>query len=210
MKLSFNELTMDPAPTVQSLQGLLEIALVRKGWRFREVDGTVRGRLPEWPAQVEAILDPGNDSRPPAIGICVAFGAMPLGGERFREVVNADREIFFRAFGPFVLRQALDDSTWAPDIPRDSFVMGFGPLSGVSSRTAIAIFDRVPTERGEALVQRFISEVSRLAEVGNMMAVVLQRLYQRTVLDFHPRKPVKLPETVGTAAPPEPTYPWRR
>jgi hypothetical protein len=195
---------------VQKLQGLLEIALTRKGWRFREADATVRGRLPEWPAQVEAILDPGNGSRPPALGIIVDFGAMPLGGERFRDVLNADRDMFFRAFGPFVLRQVREDCTWAPDVPRDSFVIGFGPLSGVSTHTSLAIFDRVPKEQGDALVQRFIAEVSRLAEVGNHMAMVLQRLYQRTVLDYRPHKVSRLPDTAGTTTAPEPMYPWRR
>jgi hypothetical protein len=201
---------MGSMPTVEQMLGLLEIALTRRGWRFRQADGAIRGRLPEWPAQIEAMVDPGNGSRPPAIGICIDFGSMPLRGERFRDVLNADREIFFRAYGPFVLRQVRGDATWAPDVPRDAFVVGFGPLAGISRQTALAIFDRAPKETGDALVERFVAEASRFAEVGNTMAMVLQRLYQRTVLDFNPKRFSHLPETIGTPVLQESAYPWRR
>ena len=199
----------------------LNARLGRRGWHFHVSDGEVLGRHQEWAPQVETLVDPGDDERLPALGIVLDFGSMPLGGERFRDVLNAEREDIFHGFGSFRLRQLREDGSWAGEITHRAFVHGYGTGTEISRHTTRAVFDRCPAERGAAIVERFLDELPRLAEVGGTMALLLQRIYQRTVL----RRPLEaetvLPEVVGTsggalhvlgstALQPEPTYPWRR
>jgi hypothetical protein len=98
---------------------------------------------------------------------------------------------------------------------------------GVSRQAQLVVIDRCPRERGAALVERFGAETNRFVEVGNEIASLLQRTYQRTVLGSE--DPVAdLPEVVSpagggvatTVAMPDvvvggtrvvaETYPWRR
>jgi hypothetical protein len=173
--------------------------LGRRGWRFRVAADGVRGRTQSWPSQLESLLDPGSDDRLPALGLVLDFRAMPLGGERFRDVLNGERESLLRGFGAFRVRQLRRDGSWAPEIGHRAFMHGYGTGTAISRQTDVVIFDRGPSERGEKLVERFVTEVARFMETGGALAALLQRLYRRTVLNaIVPEAP--LPETVGASS----------
>ena len=203
------------------LREALDGRLLRRGWRFREEGAVVNGRVQDWPHQMFLLVDPGGSDRPACLGLALNFDGMPLGGERFRDILNADREEMLYSYGNFRLRQLLKDGSWGAEVGHRSFLHGYGSGSGITRRTALAIFDRCPSERGLGLVERVVADLPRIAETGAAFAAGLQRVYQRIVLtgDGPSRD---LPDVVGSAAPPpsaifaprpadaEPSYPWRR
>jgi len=203
------------------LHDALDTRLGRRGWRFRRDGETVTGRVADWPRQLSLVADPGAASRPPGLGLALRFDAMPLGGERFRDILNADREEMLGAYGSFRVRQLLDDGRWASELGHRAFLHGYGSGSGISRRAALAVFDRCPEERGEALAERVVADLPRLAETGTVLAATLQRVYQRTVLTAE-AEPEPLPDVVGsttatvgaalagTALVLDGAYPWRR
>jgi hypothetical protein len=187
----------------------LRDALAPRGWRFKVLKGTIRARLQDWPAQVEVLIDPGSDGLPSRLGVLLDFRSMPLGGERLRDIFNADREGILGRYGSFFLRQVRSDGAWAGEVTHGAFLQGFGSASGISRQTQIALFDRSLKLRGDELIDNFIEDIARFAEAGNQVAATLQRVYQRTVLTGHTLQ-IELP---GDTPPPdagEPSYPWRR
>jgi hypothetical protein len=140
------------------------------------------------------------------------MGTMPLGGERFRDTLNNDREQALRGFGGFWVRQFLVGGGWAADVSDNAFL--HGATTGISRNALLVFFDRRPAERGRALVDRFVDESNRFVETGNHLGAILQRVYQRTVLGT-PTASVALPGLVPamSAAPiglADDNYPWRR
>ena len=126
---------------VTALREDLNHRLHRRSFRFREVGATLRGRPPEWPPQLEVLIDSGEADRLPSLGIVVDLAAMPLGGERFRDILNADREEIFHGFGSFRVRQLRHDGTWAPEVGHRAFVHGYGVGTGLSRQASLAVFD---------------------------------------------------------------------
>ncbi|MEA2647302.1 MAG: hypothetical protein QOE92_2385 [Chloroflexota bacterium] len=199
--------------------------LRKRGWQYVVAGSRVSGRRLEWPPQLRFILDLGGDDHPPVMALALDFRSMPLGGERFRDIFNADREELLGPLGTFTVRQVRGDEVLGREMSESSFLHGMG--DGVSRQAQLVVFDRRPVERGEALLERFGNETNRFVEVGNEIASLLQRTYQRTVLGSE--EPVAdLPEVVApattpTTAPPampavvggtvpavRETYPWRR
>jgi hypothetical protein len=134
---------------------------------------------------------------------------MPLGGERLRDIINADRDSVLGRYGTFVLRQIKDDDTWLPPVSSGAFLHGFGSSSGITRQARAALFERAPTQRGMELIEHFIEDVARYAESGNMLAATLQRVYQRTVLSGSTSM-ISLPGDPPPEAPAVEEYPWRR
>jgi hypothetical protein len=181
-----------------------------RGWKFAQEPGRVVARKHEWPAQVHVLIDFGT-AGDASLALVVDMGTMPLGGERFREIFNGNREQSLRGFGNFRVRQFLADGRWALDVSDNAFL--YGATTGISRAARLVYFDRRPAERGRALVARFIAESNRFVETGNQIGAVLQRVYQRTVLGS-PTTPVALPRLVaaGSAASNpfvDEAYPWR-
>ena len=168
-------------------------------------------RKHEWPAQLHVAIDFAPDAEM-ALALVIDMGAMPLGGERFRDIFNSDREQSLRGFGNFTVRQVLLEGGWSPDINDSAFLHGAN--TGISRSARLVFLDRGATERGQALAERFIAESNRFVETGYALAATLQRVYQRTVLSA-PRQSLRAPGMVAatTLAPAEilqNTYPWRR
>ena len=188
----------------------LDQRLSPRGWRIRPVATTVRARQSDWPEQVEVVMGDNADGTG-MLALAINFRSMPLGGERFRDIFNADREEILRTFGSFTVRQLRHDSTWAPTIGHRAFMGGFG-VAGVSRQAQVVMFDRCPAAQfGPDMYETFFAEAARFAEAGDQVAQVLQRVYQRTVLANQPHA-IELPVEAGIGAPELATtvYPWRR
>lgn len=191
--------------------------LSQRGWSFIQEPGRVIARKHDWPAQLSVLIDFGTHGEA-ALALVVDMGTMPLGGERFRDMFNEDREQSLRGFGSFRVRQLLVNGGWAADVGANAFL--HGATTGISRAARLVFFDRHPVERGRALADRFIAESNRFVETGNQLGAILQRVYQRTVLGA-PTPLKALPRVVPTlsAAPVmssaragivDETYPWRR
>jgi hypothetical protein len=197
----------DPADAARNLIDQLS----PRGWTFAQEPGRVIARKHEWPAQLHALVDFGiyGDA---ALALVIDMGTMPLGGERFRDTLNNDREQSLRGFGGFWVRQLLIGGGWAADLSYNAFL--HGATTGISRNALLVFFDRRPAERGRALVERFVAESNHFVETGNHLGAILQRVYQRTVLGT-PTASVALPGLVPamSAAPiglADDNYPWRR
>ena len=202
----------------------MDHVLRKRGWQYVASGSRVTGRKLEWPSQLRFILDLGHDDHAPVMALALDFRSMPLGGERFRDIFNAEREELLTQLGSFKVRQMRGDEMVGRELSEASFLHGMG--GGVSRQAQLLVIDRCPAERGDALIERFGVETNRFIEVGNEIAALLQRTYQRTVLGSE--DPVAdlpevvapagampaaaaMPAVVGGAAPPvRETYPWRR
>lgn len=196
----------DPTDASRSLTESLNL----RGWTFTQEPGRVVARKHDWPTQLHVLIDFGAHGDA-ALALVVDMGTMPLGGERFREMFNNDREQSLRGFGNFRVRQYLDSGGWAADVSDSAFL--YGATTGISRAARLVFFDRRPAERGWALVERFVAESNRFVEAGNQLGAILQRVYQRTVLGT-PTRMVALPGRVPAVSPApiglvDDTYPWR-
>jgi hypothetical protein len=196
---------IEPTDAARSLNDTLSPG----GWTFDQQPGRVIARKHDWPTQLHVLIDFGSDGDA-ALALVLDMRTMPLGGERFRDLFNTDREQSLRGFGNFRVRQLLASGGWASDVSDSAFL--YGATTGISRAARLVFFDRHPVERGSALVKRFIVENHRFAETGDQIASILQRLYQRTVLGS-PTASVALPR-LAPAMSHVPygiieTYPWR-
>jgi hypothetical protein len=194
---------------IQDAIATLRERLGDRGWKFKAVKGTIRARMQDWPSQLELLIDPGAE-RAPRLGLLLGFHAMPMGGERLRDIFNSDRENVLGRYGTFQLRQVNAESQWLPPVTSGAFMHGFGSNSGISRQAHVVLFDREPSQRGIELVEHFVEDIGRYTESGNTVAFTLQRVYQRTVLAGN-APAIELPED----HPPEEKapageYPWRR
>jgi hypothetical protein len=197
---------IDPAIATQSLVE----SLGSRGWIFTREPGRVIARKRDWPAQLHVLIDFGTRGDA-ALALVIDMANMPLGGERFRDMFNRDRELPLRGFGNFRVRQFLVGGEWARDLSDNAFL--YGATTGISRTARLVFFDRRPVERGAALVERFIAESNRLLEAGNQIGSILQRVYQRTVLGASTPS-VALPSLVPAIsstplAGVDETFPWR-
>jgi hypothetical protein len=191
--------------------------LSQRGWTFIQEPGRVIARKHDWPAQLHVLIDFGAHDDA-TMALVVDMGTMPLGGERFRDMLNDDREMSLRGFGSFRVRQLLVSGAWAADVSDSAFL--HGATTGISRAARLVFFDRHPVECGRALADRFIAESNRFVETGNQLGAMLQRVYQRTVLGA-PTPLAALPRlapatslapsmSLAPAAAGDETYPWRR
>jgi len=171
-------------PSTFSNASLLAIVLgerlARRGWTFREGETCVTAHRPEWPAQLCVLARKAEDDAPAMLGLAIEFGSMPLGGERFRDVFNGDREEILRGYGRFQLRQLTHDGGWLGPVSDRAFMHGM--TDGVSRRAKLAVFDRLTPGESGSLAEQFAADSNRMVETGAEVARDLQRLYQRTVL----------------------------
>jgi hypothetical protein len=177
-------------PTHSSLPRQLSQLLSGRGWVAFEKRTSVTARKHDWPAQLRLVVDPGNATE----------RSMPLGGERFRDIFNMEREQILRGLGPFRVRQMHDDG-WTDGVSDRIFLHGIE--GGISRASGLVLFDRCPPEGGAALLSALPVESTRLLETGSQIAQLLQRTYNRTVLRND--APAQSPTVLG-----EPSYPWRR
>ncbi|MGB2940370.1 MAG: hypothetical protein WBD38_08750, partial [Candidatus Dormiibacterota bacterium] len=167
----------------------------------------------DWPAQLRLVVDPGAATERPILGLALDFRSMPLGGERFRDIFNMEREQILRGLGAFRVRQMHGDG-WSDGVSDRIFLHGIE--GGISRASGLVLFDRCPSEGGAALLSALPVESTRLLETGGQIAQLLQRTYNRTVLR-NDAPMADLPELVSTGIPAqsptvlgEPSYPWRR
>ncbi|GAC1333116.1 MAG: hypothetical protein NVSMB17_13130 [Candidatus Dormibacteria bacterium] len=171
-------------PSTFSNASLLAIVLgdrvARRGWAFKEAGSCVTAHRPEWPTQLFVLVREAEDDAPPMLGLAIEFGAMPLLGERFRDVFNGDREEILRGYGRFQLLQLTHEGAWLRPTSDHAFMHGMA--NGISRKARLAVFDRtLPGEPG-SLAEHFARDSNRMVETGAEVARELQRLYQRTVL----------------------------
>jgi hypothetical protein len=103
---------------------------------------------------------------------------------------------------------------WTEGVSDRIFLHGIE--GGIRRSTDVVLFDRSPDASGAAILDAFAAESSRLLETGALLAQLLQRTYNRTVLR-NDAPMAGLPEMVSagivTHSPTvlgEPSYPWRR
>jgi hypothetical protein len=210
---------------LKTLAAEVQQRVAPRGWTVRVAEGSIRARHGAWPPQMEVMVAPAAAEGRAGYGLIIDFRSMPFGGERFKDIFNADREQLLHLIGGFRVHQRKGDGSWLPVVSGSAFLGGFGISAGIARQTVACIFERSVSDQGRALVERFLTEVIRIEEAGSEIASTLQRVYQRTVLastaaigalyadaeepgeedgapDAEPPKP--------PPAPPEPTYPWRR
>jgi hypothetical protein len=190
----------------------LRIELSRRGWNLETEYGRIKASKPGWPVQLYALIHFGDEDSASVMAFVIDMSAMPLTGERFRDVFNADRDDLLRGFGRFRVRQLLKNGAWAPEIGDRAFLGGLTP--GIRLTSRLVMLDLCPAEVGDALALRFIAESARFVETGNLIAATLSRMYLPTVLGTAVQA-LELPAMVPVGMPPlnqepEPSYPWRR
>ncbi len=190
----------------------LRIELSRRGWNRETESGRIKASRPGWPVQMFALIHFGDEDSASVMAFVIDMSAMPLAGERFRDVFNADKDELLRGFGHFRVRQLLKKGAWAPEMGDRAFLSGLNP--GIRLTTRLVMLDVCPVECGDALALRFIAESGRFVETGNLIAGTLDRMYLPTVLGVAVQ-PLELPAMVPVGMPPlnqepEPSYPWRR
>lgn len=214
------------ASTSDAIHRLAEHGSTR-GWTFSPAATAIFARQSDWPAQLAVIIDEGGPGRLGTMGLIVDFRTMPLGGERFKDILNADREETMGRFAPFQVRQLRTDGSWATPVAGSSFLAAFGPASGIARATSAVVFDRAAGSSGTEVRDKFTRDHIKLVEAGASLSGLLQRVYQRTVLTGEigikelpglvgetPATGIgqltrALPAVAGVAMP-EPAYPWRR
>jgi hypothetical protein len=190
----------------------LRIELAGRGWTVESEYGQVKAGKPGWPVQVYALVHFGDEANASVMALVMDLSAMPLAGERFRDVFNADKDDVLRGFGRFRVRQLLKNGAWAPEKGDRAFLSGLS--AGIRPTTRLVMLDICPLESGDALSLRFIAESGRFLETGNLLAEMLGRIYLPGVLGAA-IQPLDLPAMVPVGMPalnhePEPSHPWPR
>ncbi|MFN2463073.1 MAG: hypothetical protein ABR573_04115 [Candidatus Dormibacteria bacterium] len=190
--------------------------LARRGWQFREAGASVTAHRPEWPAQLCVLVREAEEDAPAMMGLAMDLSAMPLRGERFRDVFNSDREQLMRGYGRCNVLQLTHQGSWLR--PQSDRAFLHGMTDGISRRTSLAVFDRASVDEPGSLAERMAADSNRIVETGAELAGTLQRLYQRTVLSQPVVDDSRLPDivrpSIAVLAPTADTvggdYPWRR
>jgi hypothetical protein len=196
----------------QSPAHALSRELSHRGWEIETEEGRLKASKPGWPVQVYVLLHFGDEESASVMALVIDMSAMPLAGERFRDIFNADKDELLRGFGRFRVRQLLKSGAWAPEMTHRAFLTGLNP--GIRLATRLVMLDLCPVESGNALAIRFIRESARFVEAGNLISSTLARVYLPTVLGTAVQV-VELPAMIPVGMPPlnkepEPSYPWRR
>jgi hypothetical protein len=190
----------------------LSVELTRRGWNLEREEGRIKASMTGWPVQVYVLIHFGDEDSASVMAVVIDISAMPLAGERFRDVFNADKHELLRGFGHFRVRQLLKSGAWAPEMGDRAFHSGLNP--GIRLATRLVMIDTCPVESGNALAIRFIAESGRFVETGNLIGAALDRLYLPTVLTTGVEV-LELPEMVPVGMPPlnqepGPSHPWLR
>ncbi|MDP9326471.1 MAG: hypothetical protein M3O87_08060 [Candidatus Dormibacteraeota bacterium] len=202
---------MEPADASVTQQ--LYQLLSRRGWAASETGTSVTAHKHDWPAQLRLLVDPGSATERSILGLTLDFRSMPLGGERFRDIFNMEKEEILRGMGSFRVRE-MRGNGWTDGVSDRIFLHGIE--GGINRATDVVLFDRSLAESGAAILDAFGVESGRLLETGGQVAKLLQRTYNRTVLR-NDAPMAGLPDMVSASiqAPSptvlgEPSYPWRR
>jgi hypothetical protein len=164
----------------QSAADDLHVELRHRGWKVESEGDRLKAGRPGWPVQVYVLVHFGDQESASVMALVIDLSAMPLAGERFRDVFNADRQELLRGMRQFRVRQLLMNGAWAPEMDDRAFLIGLNP--GIRLTTRLVILDACPAEAGAALAIRFISESARFVETGNLISETLGRVYLPGVL----------------------------
>src|SRR5258708_18476859 len=198
--------------TQQAAAHSLAQDLRARAWEVEVDVGRVRAQKEDWPAQLNTVVQFGDQESPSVLALAIDMSSMPMAGDRFRDVFNADRDDLLRGLGHFRVRQLLKNGEWASDMGERAF---FGGANAGIRRTArLVMFDLCPRESGFELGRRFLAESSQIVACGNLVGKTLARIYQVRVLGA-PVQALELPAVVPKMLAPlnqviEPSYPWRR
>ena len=183
-----------------------------RGWTVDAGFGTIQAQKEGWPVQLHAVAQFGDEESASVLALVIDMSSMPMGGDRFRDVFNADRDNLLRGLGHFRVRQLLKNGEWAAEMGERAFFGGSN--AGIRLTARLVLFDLCPPELGFDLGQRFLAESARIVACGNLIGTTLARIYQARVLGA-PVQPLELPAVVPKMRVPlnqviEPSYPWRR
>lgn len=183
-----------------------------RGWSVQTDFGRIRAQKEGWPVQLHAVGQFGDDDNASVLALVIDMSSMPMGGDRFRDVFNADRDDLLRGLGHFRVRQLLKSGEWAAEMGERAFFGGSN--AGIRLTARLVMFDLCPQEQGFELGSRFLAESGRMVACGNLIGSTLARIYQARVLGA-PVQPLELPAVVPKMLVPlnqviEPSYPWRR
>ena len=189
----------------------LDYDLRSRGWNVVSDYGRVQAQKQGWPSQLQTVIQFGDDHGPSILALVIDIGSMPMSGDRFRDVFNADKDELVRGLGRFRVRQLLKSGSWAPEVGHRAFFSG--THSGVRLASRLVMFDICPSETGHALAHRFLADNGRFVECGNRVAATIARIYQPRVLGS-PVQVLELPSVVPAMTAPLsqvilPSYPWR-
>jgi hypothetical protein len=70
----------------------LSIELSRRGWNLETEYGRIKASKPGWPVQTYVLIHFGDPDSASVMALVIDMSAMPLAGERFRDVFNADKD----------------------------------------------------------------------------------------------------------------------
>jgi hypothetical protein len=190
----------------------LRSELAGRGWNVESEYGQVKAGKPLWPVPVYVLVHFGDEANASVMALVIDLSAMPLAGERFRDVFNADKDDLLRGFGRFRVRQLLKNGAWATEKGDRAFLSGLS--AGIRPTTRLTMLDICPVESGDALALRFIAESGRFVETGNLIAAMLARIYLPGVLGAA-IQPLDLPAMVPVGMPAvsreqESSHRWRR
>ncbi|HXA41922.1 MAG TPA: hypothetical protein VNV65_03305 [Candidatus Solibacter sp.] len=183
-----------------------------RGWHVAMGWGGIRAKKEGWPVQLHAVAQFGDEEDASVLALVIDMSSMPMGGDRFRDVFNADRDDLLRGLGHFRVRQLLKNGEWAAEMGERAFFGGAN--AGIRVTARLVMFDLCPSETGFELGNRFLAESNRIVACGNLVGATLARIYQARVLGA-PVQPLELPAVVPKVLAPlnqviEPSYPWRR
>ena len=190
----------------------LALDLRARGWSVETEFGRIQAQKEGWPAQLHALAQFGDEDSASVLALVIDMSSMPMGGDRFRDVFNADRDDMLRSLGHFRVRQLLKSGEWATEMGERAFFGGSN--AGIRLTARLVMFDLCPHELGFDLAKRFLAESGRIVACGNLIGTTLARIYQARVLGA-PVQPLELPAVVPKMLVPlnqviEPSYPWRR
>jgi hypothetical protein len=196
----------------QSAAHALGSELGRRGWNIESDGGQIRAGKPGWPVQVYVLIHFGDEESASVMALVIDMSALPMAGERFRDVFNADKEELLRGFGRFRARQLLKSGAWAPEMGDRAFLTGLNP--GIRLTTRLLMLDLRPAECGSALGIRFIAESGRFVATGDVIGAALARIYLPAVLgagvpalELPAMVPPSMPPSSHTAATAQPRQP---
>src|SRR5258708_40036678 len=183
-----------------------------RAWNVEVDIGRVRAQKEDWPVQLHTVVQFGDQESPSVLALAIDMSSMPMAGDRFRDVFNADRDDLLRGLGHFRVRQLLKNGEWASQMGERAFFGGAN--AGIRLTARLVMFDLCPSETGFELGNRFLAETTRIVACGNLVGATLARVYQARVLRA-PAQPLEPPAVVPKVLAPirqviEPSYPWRR
>src|SRR5258708_15315316 len=154
----------------------LALDLRARGWSVETEFGRIQAQKEGWPVQLHALAQFGDEDSASVLALVIDMSSMPMGGDRFRDVFNADRDDLLRGLGHFRVRQLLKNGEWAAQMGERAFFGGAN--AGIRLTARLVMFDLCPSETGFELGNRFLAETTRIVACGNLVGATLARIYQ--------------------------------